>query len=225
MSDDELAGIGPALGNDRGGLAPDQLGPAGAEASVSAEGQLARRAVGLAVAPLHRLDRQPVADAPAADLDRPEQRREVLAHLNVQRHRRASASSLSLDLYLKYRDTQFPRMDVALRRPTLRWPPVPWWHEQRLVARSTRVARQSLAAISRRIRLLRRSSRTRPSRKATGGCQSRRTLAVIAKDRLKAALQQEIAPALVGVPASAVSRLPGNGRSECVPDQKCRSRF
>ena len=71
-ADDELAGIGPAFRDDRGGLAPDQLGPAGAEAAVAAEGQLARAAVGLAVAALHRLDRQPVADAPAADLDRPE---------------------------------------------------------------------------------------------------------------------------------------------------------
>ena len=83
--DDELTGIGTPLGYDRAGLAPDELGPAGAEPPVTAEGQLAGRAVGLGVAPFHRLDRQPVPDLPAPDRDRPKQRRKVRAQMKVER--------------------------------------------------------------------------------------------------------------------------------------------
>ncbi len=87
LGDDELAGIGPTLGHDRGGLAPDQLGAPRAEATVSAERQLARRAVELAVATLHGLDRQPIADASATDGDRTEQGSEVVTQGDIQAHR------------------------------------------------------------------------------------------------------------------------------------------
>src|SRR5262249_61468816 len=77
LRDEQLAGVGAALVNDRGRLAPDQLGAAGAEAGVAAEGQLAGPAVGGAVAPLHRLDAQGVAGAERADGYRLKKRAEV----------------------------------------------------------------------------------------------------------------------------------------------------
>ena len=52
------------------------LAPPAPNRSESAERQLARRAVGLGVASFHRLDRQAIADAPAGDRRRLEQRRQ-----------------------------------------------------------------------------------------------------------------------------------------------------
>ncbi len=82
--DQKLTGIGPAFGDDRAGLPPDQLGPAGAEAAVAAEGQLARRAIGLPVAAFHRLNRQPVANPAASDIQRLQKRREIGAQFHSQ---------------------------------------------------------------------------------------------------------------------------------------------
>src|SRR5262249_26266745 len=82
--EDERAGIGACLGNDGAGFAPDQFGPAGTEAPVSAERQLSRRSVGLAVASLHRLDRQAIPDAPGADCDRREEGGELVPEMKIQ---------------------------------------------------------------------------------------------------------------------------------------------
>src|SRR5262249_38518197 len=76
-TDDELPRIRSRFGNYGAGLAPDDLGPAGAEAAVSTEGQLARRAVEVAVASFHGVDRQPIARSPPADRDRLKYRHEV----------------------------------------------------------------------------------------------------------------------------------------------------
>ncbi|MGP0066262.1 MAG: hypothetical protein ACLQGP_21995 [Isosphaeraceae bacterium] len=82
--DDELSRIGAGLRDDRGRLAPDQLGPAGAEASITAERQPAGGSVGLTVASFHRLNRQPVAHASTADRDRTEERGRIRAQFELQ---------------------------------------------------------------------------------------------------------------------------------------------
>src|SRR5262249_7808909 len=79
----QLSRIGPAFLQDRGGLAPDQLGAAGAEAPIAAEGQLVRAAVEGAVAAFHRLDAQGVAGAQRADGHGAEQRGQVVAEAEV----------------------------------------------------------------------------------------------------------------------------------------------
>ncbi len=84
LVDDELTGVGAPFGDDGGGLAPDQLGPALAEAPVAAEGQVARSAVEGAVAAFHRLDRHAVADGPVRDIRRFEQGGQVIGQADVQ---------------------------------------------------------------------------------------------------------------------------------------------
>jgi hypothetical protein len=82
--DHKLARIGPSFRYDCAGLAPDQLGPAGAEALETSKSELARRAVELAVAALHGLNRQPIPDESAADSDRLKKRRQIGAERNIQ---------------------------------------------------------------------------------------------------------------------------------------------
>jgi hypothetical protein len=80
----ELPGVRAPLGDDGRRLHPDQLGPAGAEPLVAPDGQVAGGAVRVPVAPLHRLDRHPVADRAAAERVRPEQGGEVLRQAEIQ---------------------------------------------------------------------------------------------------------------------------------------------
>ena len=82
--DQELAGIGPSFRNHGAGLAPDQLGATGSESAVTTQGELAGSAVKVAVAALHRLDRQPVADRPTTHAQRCAQRGQVVLKLDVQ---------------------------------------------------------------------------------------------------------------------------------------------
>ena len=83
----ELTRVGPSLGDDGTRLAPDQLGPAGAEAAKAAERELARRAVERGIATFHWLDREPVADEATAHVDGAEKRREIVAQANIKTER------------------------------------------------------------------------------------------------------------------------------------------
>ena len=84
FTDQQLPRIGPALFDDGGRLAPDQLGPAGAKAAVAADGQLVGRAVGSTVAAFHRLHTQGVADGQRADGGRAKERGEVVGEAEIE---------------------------------------------------------------------------------------------------------------------------------------------
>src|SRR5207237_682871 len=90
----ELPRVGAALLDYRGGLAPDQLRAAGAEAAVAAVGQLVGPAVRGAVAALHRLDAERVAGPQRADVDGPEEGAEVAAEAQVE----AQPAALGFDV-------------------------------------------------------------------------------------------------------------------------------
>ena len=135
---EQLAGVGPPLGDDGRGLAPDQLRPAGAEPLVAAERQLVGPAVGGAVAALHRLDRpggcRRRARRPATGAASGERS----AWSRTSRPRaRASAASAVGGLVLEVIATRPDRLPIrlagknvrAIRRPG---DPRPrWWHEPR----------------------------------------------------------------------------------------------
>src|SRR5262245_20619035 len=84
LANPDLPRCGPAGFDDRGGLTPDELCPAGPETAVAAEGQFVRFAVAGPVAPFHRLHAQRVANASASDLHRPKKRRKVGVEAQVQ---------------------------------------------------------------------------------------------------------------------------------------------
>ena len=65
----ELAGVGAAVLADGGGFEPDELGAAGGEALVAADGEFAGIAVELAIAAFHGMDGHGVAHGDGADLD------------------------------------------------------------------------------------------------------------------------------------------------------------
>src|SRR5262245_23748538 len=80
----QLPRVGPPLVEHRGRLAPDELGPAGAETAVTPKRQLIGPAVGRAVATLHGLDTEPVAGTQRADGHRLKQRPQVIAKAKVE---------------------------------------------------------------------------------------------------------------------------------------------
>ena len=84
LADEQLPRIGAALFDDRGRFAPDQLGPAGAEAAVTADRQFVGRAVGGAVAALHRLHAEGVAGRQRPDRDRAKERGEVVGETEFE---------------------------------------------------------------------------------------------------------------------------------------------
>ena len=63
----QLPRIGAALAADRRGLEPDQLGAAARESLVSAPGELGRPALGIAIAPFHRVNGDSVPHGGAGD--------------------------------------------------------------------------------------------------------------------------------------------------------------
>jgi hypothetical protein len=65
--DPQLTRIGAALAADRRGLEPDQLGATARESLVSPPRQLRRPAIGVAVAPFHRMDGDRVPHSGAGD--------------------------------------------------------------------------------------------------------------------------------------------------------------
>jgi hypothetical protein len=81
---EELPGVGPPLVDDRRGLAPDELRPAGAEPFVAAERQLVGRPVERPVAPFHRVDGEPVADPASPELTRRPQGSQIRLEPNPQ---------------------------------------------------------------------------------------------------------------------------------------------
>src|SRR5262249_29489706 len=84
LADPDLPRRGPAGLDDRGGLTPNQLCPAGPEAAVATIGQLIRLAVERAVATFHRLGAERSAGADVSQLNRAEQRREGGGQAQVQ---------------------------------------------------------------------------------------------------------------------------------------------
>src|SRR5262249_22591230 len=78
LGEPELARICPALFDDGRGLSPNQLGAARAETAIAAKRQFVRPAVERAVAALHRLNTERIADAKCADIYRAEQRSEIV---------------------------------------------------------------------------------------------------------------------------------------------------
>lgn len=80
----QLPRVGPALVENGGSLAPQELGTAGAEPLVAAIGQLVGLAVEGAVTAFHRLDAQGVAGGQRADRHRGEQGREVGGEADLQ---------------------------------------------------------------------------------------------------------------------------------------------
>ncbi len=84
----ELAGVRAPLRGHGDRLRPDQTGAAGGESRVAPKRQEARPAVRVAVAPLHRVDRQRVGGGQRADLHRLRQDGEVFARLQLDVQRR-----------------------------------------------------------------------------------------------------------------------------------------
>ena len=103
--DDELSRVGPAFGDDGARLAPDELGTAGTEPPKAAERQFSGRAVELAVtSSIGWIASRLPTDRPPTTIGRKSGDRS--SESNRSRPcAPASASKLSLDLYLKYRDT------------------------------------------------------------------------------------------------------------------------
>ena len=66
LVDDQLVRVGPAVGADRRGLAPDQAAPAPSEAAPAAAHQVGGPPVGGAVPPLHGQHGEPVGDGDRA---------------------------------------------------------------------------------------------------------------------------------------------------------------
>ena len=65
----QLAWVGPGLVDDGDGLGPDQARAAGGESLVAANRELVRPALGVAVAPFHRVHGQGIRDDEPAELD------------------------------------------------------------------------------------------------------------------------------------------------------------
>src|SRR4051812_48514229 len=79
LGGERLVGIGPARRLHGGGLtAPDELRAAAPEVAPAAQGELARRAVGVGVPALHRVDAPAIAHASTGDCHRLRERRALL---------------------------------------------------------------------------------------------------------------------------------------------------
>jgi hypothetical protein len=76
-------------------------GATGSESAVATQGKLAGSAVKVAVAALHRLDRQPVADRPATHAQRRARGGKSFSSSTSSPSLRASSLNDWLDLYLK----------------------------------------------------------------------------------------------------------------------------
>ena len=84
IADKQLPGIGPTFLDDRGCLAPDQLGAAGAEAPVTPQRQLVRFAVLGPIAAFHRLETERIPGTQRSHLDRPKERAQVGAEAQIE---------------------------------------------------------------------------------------------------------------------------------------------
>ena len=80
----ELARVGPALGNDRRGLHPEQAGSPAGEAPVTPEGQFVGRTFGGPVAPLHRQHHKTIGEGESAHPERLQERRQVVGQFQVE---------------------------------------------------------------------------------------------------------------------------------------------
>jgi hypothetical protein len=81
----QLSGIGPAFGNDRRRLKPEQAGPAGSESFVSPQRQLSWPTLRVAVTAFHRMDCQRIGydhTVRRTRLDRLGQNRDILYRID-----------------------------------------------------------------------------------------------------------------------------------------------